>query len=213
MNGDCKSSWSQVASSRYPWCSRDDIQLANGQIWAGCDVYNGGYYLYQHGEMTAWNFSSGTTAQNNAITLAGITYRSSSIGTVWYSGWSSVVADTRSGTYDKTWYGTPGDDTGPCAHGYHVPSNLNWNNAYTELGSDRNTFVNTLFLTSDYYRSAGDGSIISDGFSYYWSSTISWSNNAIATIFDGTTVNTYSFQDRANAYKIRCLKDNTDIAE
>ncbi len=216
INWDCKSSWSQVAGSRYPGCLSDDVELSNGQIWASCDVNvrNSQFSLYQHGEMIAWTTASSWTSINdNAITIAWTAYRSSSLGVLGFSGWSNVVSDTRSWSYDKTWYGTPSSSAGPCAPGYHVPSGLNWNDAFTTLWSDRNTFVAILSFNASDYRNASDWSRVTTSNRYYWSSTISGSNNAQGIIINPTNVTIWNYVDRANAYHIRCLKDGTDISE
>lgn len=43
--------------SRYPWCSKDDIVLSNGQVWAACDV--GSSKAWEAWEKFAWGSMNG----------------------------------------------------------------------------------------------------------------------------------------------------------
>ena len=214
INGDCKSSWSQMAGSRYPGCSNNDMQLSNGQVWASCDVYfwysNGWFGYFQWGEMIAWDENGWITAWDNAIVIGGVPYRSSSLWAVGYSGWATTVSDTEWFGQSR-WYGTPSnfgwDSFGPCAVGYHVPDAPNWQSAINTFVDDA-AFLWAFNLYSDSHRSA-TGTRIADGNIYYWTSSPDNNPNAQFLKVMGGVVSIES-GDRAMGLKIRCLKNGTD---
>ena len=101
--------------NRYPGCDDPDIKLPNGQIWAACN-------LQQGGKGCGENRCGGDGAATNYFQ--------------W--GWSDASCDpsrSYAGGEPEGRGSWAGGSNGPCAIGYHVPTSAEWSAAATAAGS------------------------------------------------------------------------------
>ncbi|EKD30231.1 MAG: hypothetical protein ACD_78C00115G0015 [uncultured bacterium (gcode 4)] len=226
--GDNSGKTLTVTTHQYPWCTTPDI-LVGWKYWAACNVgattistsyaanandnplvepesKRGKYF--QWWENIAWDYDGGVTSTDNCTWDRD----TQSCTTPTLSAWSSTISDTTSGGANRwyDWGGTATPDTrGPCALNYHVPTQSEWNTAYTTLGSHRNTFISTLKLPTAGYRAASNGALTSQGsYGGYWSSS-SYTVYGYNLSSTSTSVVPMNFNNvtRATGFSVRCLKN------
>ncbi|MDD2907616.1 MAG: prepilin-type N-terminal cleavage/methylation domain-containing protein [Candidatus Gracilibacteria bacterium] len=99
---------------------------------------------------------------------------------------------------------------GPCASGYHVPSNAEWVGLRTSAGwgNSTTTMMNTLKLPKSGYRYYGHGGFnFGDVSGSYWASTQYPGNGGYIYYFDSTGINPSDASWPANGNPVRCFKN------
>lgn len=240
-------------ASRYPGCDTNDVPLANGQVWAMCNVgatnaWTGGIAITDCsgsatdcdasirntlGSYFQWGrnddvTAAGTPTSTKAVagTLAGGVGHSNFItnGTTPYDWiatqndnlWGGGSTSLGSGTFTGQTSGNQTAMTGPCAAGYHVPTQAEWWSAISTLNpiltnttnwQNDTTLVSTLKLPLAGTRYLSSAAYLNQGTNgYYWTSSPS-GTSGYGIALSATQVYPGGNSFRANGLSVRCLKN------
>lgn len=161
-----------TASIGYPGCDTADITLANGQVWAACNVgavnayvgqpiviasvaqqlYTG--YLYQWGRNKDITIAATTITGPVSTDLTSSFILSSGDWLITPNNnlWGGATTSASAGTFATA---TSGDKIlmkGVCATGYHIPTDREWLDTRSILSNNWNTIISTLKLPLAGYR-------------------------------------------------------------
>ena len=186
-----------------------DRNLGASQVATSSDDYKAYGSSYQWGRLSDghecmnWISSTEVLFPNTSTT--------STLSSTDDPGHSDFITGTdwRSPGNNNLWQGTNGTNN-PCPSGFRIPSR-------NELNAERNSwssnnsagaFASDLKFTTPGYRSRSNGAIsYPASYGYYWSSTVSGSNQAYALSFYASG-GSESANYRAHGFSVRCIKDN-----
>ena len=235
-----------AAATTYPGCDTPDIALVNGQTWAACNVgattaYDGQAYpsgtaptaaqKSYLGALFQWGRNEDVTNLGTTATLAAAGSTSSTVvgsfvtsstlpsdwiatqnGNLWGGGSTSLGA----GTFAGRNAGDQASMKGPCAAGYHVPTQAEWYAAVSALNpavTNTATWQNdTALATTLKLPLAGYRNYLSAAYSlqrrggYYWASSPTGIHGYSVSL-SSTQVFPASVNLRAFGLSVRCLKN------
>lgn len=172
---------------KYPGCNQPDIKLANGQVWAACNVQQGGKGCGAP--------KCGLEADTKNLFQWG-----------WSDGsWVTGREPAPSGKENQgSWTGT---QQGPCAIGYHVPTITDWSGAISTAGSALSV-SNILFLGAENtipHRDGSNGVIYLTSNGYWTSTTTSTSDVWRFKVAEGNTSSPITTDKHARP--VRCIRN------
>jgi len=191
---------------RYTWCNIDDIILSNGQIWAACNIGSSVAWTTaaSYGSYIQWGRNDGWWTTTGAATdWQARNDNSWGGGTTTKTAWTWATVSAANQILMK----------GPCIGSYHIPTDFEWVTAVNLVTGktsgwvawDITTLQNTLKLPTPGHRSYSNGSIISLGKGYYWSSSPNTTYSYY--LFFSTAIYPSDFDVRAFGKSVRCLKN------
>lgn len=216
-----------TTSTGYPGCDTADITLANGQVWAACNVgattaYAGQsiatgapsaaqqlftWYFYQWGrnkDVTTGAATMGPVAidSTNDFILNSGDWLMTPNNNLW--GWAGGSPNHTFAT------ATSGDKIlmkGVCATGYHIPTDWEWADTRSTLSNNWNTIISTLKLPLAGYRRGDTAGYTNMGtVACYHSATPDGTGGKLNSLSADMCSNS-SLDGRAPALSVRCLKD------
>ena len=183
-----------VITSQYPWCNTPDITLWD-KIWSACNVWSSiaGFWIESYGSYYQWGRND---------TWFTITTESSPYD--WQQANGNAWGDTTDTNVARQW---------PCAVGYHIPTQTEWMRAIEYSWWKYNTLVNTLKLSSAWWRGYDNAEYYWQGWSgFYWSSSpdLKLPKSYYMNIYTWNWSITGDFKNssfRAVGYSVRCVKN------
>ncbi|QFR38956.1 hypothetical protein A9Q91_01845 [Candidatus Gracilibacteria bacterium 28_42_T64] len=203
------------STSSYGSCNTPDIIVCSGPgssyTIAACNAGTqiGGTGATSYGELYQWGNNAALKLAGESSTQIGATTSDSTYSNTTFiklsDDWTSIQNDNLWGNTTNTNVARQG----PCENGYHVPTQLEWENIYTVggWGTDGDAMSNALKLPMSGIREATTGNIFGEGFlSVYWASSINGVSGASAG-FTSTAINPSGLTARAFGSSVRCFKN------
>ncbi|MDD3144658.1 MAG: prepilin-type N-terminal cleavage/methylation domain-containing protein [Candidatus Gracilibacteria bacterium] len=208
-------------TNRYPGCDTDNITVGSYTISA-CNIGAtiAGTGLISYGEYFQWGRNKGfayldTSQQSSQIDGSiGLDASTDNYGFLWHQDllspytWSTTDIKNNWGDTTDTPLGTNiSARQGPCASGYHVPSQQEWDGIITAGGwLDGATLQSSLKLPYAGNRNWDNGDFNDVGNNgHYWTSTPT-DSDAFYVLFASSFYNT-GRKDFANGLTVRCFKN------
>ena len=203
---------------RYPGCDTDDITIWTFTI-AACNVWattastnwsvSRGYY-FQWGRNKSFVFGDTSQQSSQIVWSVGL---NPSTDTFWFV-WNSNLQNATWANTDisQNWWWANWDNNsrqGPCAPGYRVPSQDDWQSiiAAWGWGNNGNMMRDALLLPYAWGRFYDTGNWFGTGsHGYYWTSTPA-SIYGHVLWFNSSNIYTTWPWSRANGYFVRCFKN------
>ncbi|MDD2908086.1 MAG: prepilin-type N-terminal cleavage/methylation domain-containing protein [Candidatus Gracilibacteria bacterium] len=213
-----------IVTNRYPGCDTDDITVGSYTISA-CNVgattasidwtVSGGEY-FQWGRNKGFTYLDNSQQPTTLTGSIGLNASTDDKGFVWneslvapYS-WANTDITNNWGDTTDTPLGTNIlARQGPCASGYHVPSNTEWQGIVTTGGWGSNGANMQIALKLPYagYRNWDGGYFYNGGsFGGYWSSSPN-GVNAYHFGFVSSSIGTNNSDYQAYGFSVRCFKN------
>ena len=216
-------SWVSMGTciAQYPWCDTPDITLANGQVWAACNVGASiaGIWAESYGSSFQWwrNHPFPTTGPVPTITwpippsmLIAADIANQFITSMDYD-WLSVPDANRwwgadlTTTYQAASSSNQSLMQGPCSAGYHIPTNTEIQSSLDLLWS---SWLWVLIAPLSEFRNTDASLSVNEPhwYGYWWtSSPFSWGWNIM--YWDISDAYSPAGTYRTIAVPIRCLRN------
>ncbi|MDD3793545.1 MAG: hypothetical protein PHI37_01940, partial [Candidatus Gracilibacteria bacterium] len=208
-----------INASQYPGCNELDITIGSYTV-AACNVgatiastdwtvSRGSYFQFGRNKGFPYSESLRTSSQiNGDIGLNPL------IDTYYFIGYSGIPnGDWANTDITNNWGHTTNTSIsrqGPCANGYHVPSQEEWAGIRTEGGWGNNGTImqNSIKLPYAGSRVVSDGSYANGGsFGFYWSSSIIPGVGYSSLMFNSGFISSAQPYSSATGMQVRCFKN------